>query len=102
MAKKVMIAMAPVWVDLIIFAVAAAAGIAFLLWVLYHLILESRQTTSRKGHIFSHFSSVVDRVGQSPKGKKSALILILALIYGTALAQSTSLVPHSQTNVSHR
>jgi hypothetical protein len=90
MPEKVRIAVALVSLDLIIFAVVAVAGIAFLLWVLYHLILESRQTRRRRRHSFSHLSSAVDRAGPIPREKKLALILILAVIYGTAQAHSTS------------
>ena len=52
--------------DLIIFSVVAVAGVAFLLWVLYHLILESRQTRRRRRHSFSHLSSLAGCNGMLP------------------------------------
>lgn len=68
-----MIAMASVLVDLVIFSVVGAAGIVFLLWVLYHLILESRQTRIRRRHSFSRISSVADRAGPSPKERETCV-----------------------------
>jgi len=41
-------------------------------------------------HSFSHLSSAVDRAGPIPMETKLVLILILAVMYGTAQAQSTS------------
>ena len=102
MPGKLRVTVASVSLDLIILAVVAVSGITFLLWVLYHLILESRQIRRRKGYIFSDLSSMADRAGPTPKERKLASILILALIYGTAQAQSTSPpAPDSQMSALH-
>jgi hypothetical protein len=102
MPGKVRVTVASVSLDLIILAVVAVSGITFLLWVLYHLILESRQIRRHKGYIFSDLSSMADRAGPTPKERKRESILILALIYGTAQAQSTSPpAPDSQMSALH-
>lgn len=92
--------MASAPLGLIIFSVVVGFGIVFLLWVLYHLILESRQARSRRGHISSHLSSA-DRAGPLPRKRTLPSILVLAVIYGTAQAHSTSPpVPDSQVKAS--
>ena len=44
--------MTSVSLDLIIFSGAVIFGIVFLLWVLFHLTIESRQARTRRRHTF--------------------------------------------------
>jgi hypothetical protein len=69
--------------DLIILSVVVGFGIVFLLWVLYHVSVESRQARSCRRHIFSRQSSVGDRSASHPERKNLASVLILTVIDGT-------------------
>jgi hypothetical protein len=82
--------MASVPLDLIIFSGVVTFGIVFLLWVFFHLTIESRKARTRRRHTLSRLSAVLGGGGSGSNGKKIASILILTVICGTEQAQATS------------
>lgn len=90
--------MASVSIGVIVLFVVTSAGVGFLLWILYHFSLESRQTTKRRKDARPFLASEVRNIHRR-QTKHMLLVLTMLIALSGAVAAQTATSPTRNSRV---